>query len=87
MVTRTDCYHYFHVACLARYMNFMGRQQQQEEQVGYSVAAEAAAIGSSHYQTKQVRESTMCSVVIIQSVFTKGQPILPKKCRGRNKLF
>lgn len=28
-LTRTDCYHYLHVICFARYLNFYERQQQE----------------------------------------------------------
>ena len=34
--TRTDCYHYFHVSCLAGYIQFLKGEESEEQSQGSS---------------------------------------------------
>ena len=34
--TRTDCYHYFHVSCLAGYIQFLKAEESEEQSQGSS---------------------------------------------------
>ncbi len=49
-MTRTECYHYFHVACLARYLHFTQEQHAQQQ-------LEEASRGPTHSQATPTGDS------------------------------